>query len=153
VLALAFGPLLACGSGTEETSGQSSYEQRRAIAACGLDDGTVEHDAHLHACDPSETKKTTVCHVPPGNPANAHTICIGNPAVEHHLKNHHGDSIGACKVETPCPPPPPETPPPAGGMSGAGGAPEAPPPPPPATGGTSGGAGGAAGGFVIPPPG
>jgi hypothetical protein len=42
--------------------------------------------------------KTTLCHIPPGNPANAHTITVGNPAVKAHLA--HGDKLGACK-ETP----------------------------------------------------
>lgn len=46
------------------------------------------------ACDPADTKKTTVCHVPPGNPANAHTICVGNSAVPAHLD--HGDFLGTC---------------------------------------------------------
>jgi hypothetical protein len=46
------------------------------------------------ACDPADTKKTTVCHIPPGNPANRHTICIGNPGVPAHLA--HGDFIGSC---------------------------------------------------------
>jgi hypothetical protein len=39
-------------------------------------------------------KKTFVCHIPPGNPANAHTIHVGNPAVDAHLA--HGDSLGQC---------------------------------------------------------
>ena len=38
--------------------------------------------------------KTEVCHIPPGNPANWHTIVVGNPAVQAHLD--HGDVIGAC---------------------------------------------------------
>jgi hypothetical protein len=38
--------------------------------------------------------KTTICHIPPGNPANAHTITVGNPAVRAHLA--HGDKIGSC---------------------------------------------------------
>ena len=46
------------------------------------------------ACDPADTSKTTVCHVPPGNPANAHTICVGNAAVPAHLA--HGDFLGTC---------------------------------------------------------
>lgn len=40
------------------------------------------------------TTKVTICHVPPGNPANAHTITVGAPAVKAHLA--HGDTIGAC---------------------------------------------------------
>jgi hypothetical protein len=47
------------------------------------------------ACDPADTKKTTICHIPPGNPANAHTICVGNAAVPAHLSNH-GDFVGTC---------------------------------------------------------
>ena len=35
-----------------------------------------------------------ICHVPPGNPANAKTICIDARAVPAHLR--HGDTIGAC---------------------------------------------------------
>ena len=46
------------------------------------------------ACDPADTMKTTVCHIPPGNPANEHTICIGNPGVPAHLA--HGDFLGSC---------------------------------------------------------
>lgn len=41
--------------------------------------------------------KVTVCHIPPGNPANAHTIVVGVPAVKAHLK--HGDTLGACDSE------------------------------------------------------
>lgn len=40
------------------------------------------------------TPKVTICHIPPGNPANAHTITVGAPAVPAHLR--HGDSLGAC---------------------------------------------------------
>jgi hypothetical protein len=38
--------------------------------------------------------KTVVCHVPPGNPGNAHTIIVGNAAVPAHLA--HGDYLGEC---------------------------------------------------------
>ncbi len=38
--------------------------------------------------------KVAVCHIPPGNPANAHVIVIGAPAVPAHL--NHGDTLGAC---------------------------------------------------------
>jgi hypothetical protein len=50
------------------------------------------------ACDPADTSKTTVCHIPPGNPANAHTICIGNAAVAKHL-DKHGDFLGTCSCD------------------------------------------------------
>ncbi len=40
--------------------------------------------------------KVAICHVPPGNPANAHTICISENAVPAHLA--HGCHLGACYV-------------------------------------------------------
>ncbi len=39
---------------------------------------------------------TTICHAPPGNPGNAHTITIGKPAVRAHFANHAGDTPGPC---------------------------------------------------------
>lgn len=41
--------------------------------------------------------KVLICHIPPGNPANAHNICVGQPAVEPH-QNLHGDTIGGCSA-------------------------------------------------------
>ena len=35
--------------------------------------------------------KVTICHVPPGNDQNAHTITIGAAAAEAHLAQHEGD--------------------------------------------------------------
>jgi hypothetical protein len=65
------------------------------------------------ACDPAATQKTTICHIPPGNPANAHTLCVGTPSVDAHLA--HGDTLGECVAVQPVcedggvtPPPAPE---------------------------------------------
>ena len=110
-----FGLTVIGGCGvTSDESTMSPGEA--ALAACHLNDGTVDLSTDLHACDPQNTKKTTICHIPPGNPANAHTLCVGNAAVAAHLRNH-GDSVGACVGESPCPPPPSG----AGGASGTGG--------------------------------
>ena len=43
---------------------------------------------------PVMSEETTVCHRPPGNPANAKTLTVGASAVQAHLG--HGDSLGAC---------------------------------------------------------
>ncbi len=43
----------------------------------------------------SGVDKVTICHFPPGNPANAHTIVVGAPAVPAHLELH-GDTLGEC---------------------------------------------------------
>ncbi len=39
--------------------------------------------------------KVTICHIPPGDPANRHDLCINSNAVPNHL-NGHGDYIGEC---------------------------------------------------------
>jgi hypothetical protein len=38
--------------------------------------------------------KVAICHIPPGNPANAHTLSLPEPAIRAHLG--HGDKLGAC---------------------------------------------------------
>jgi hypothetical protein len=106
-----------CGEDDSDHDDESSVTQNlKDQAACGIDDGTVGKHDQVRACDPNNKKKTTICHVPPGNPANAHTLCIGNAAVEAHLRNHP-DYLGPCKRENPCPPPVT----PDAGTSGTGG--------------------------------
>jgi hypothetical protein len=39
--------------------------------------------------------KVKICHIPPGNPDNAHTIRVSENAVDAHLE--HGDTLGKCK--------------------------------------------------------
>ena len=98
--------LSACTTNTPGSGLSSDSEALRKaeILACGLDDDdsvTADPDAVVHACDPGDTRKTTICHIPPGNPANAHTICVGNPAAHAHVQNH-GDTLGKCPSEPPC---------------------------------------------------
>ena len=85
--------LAACGAGDDSSDNQWT----------ALDEANVDAQPQQvctpgqpdpRACDPSDTKKTTVCHIPPGNPANEHTICVGNAAVPAHLA--HGDNLGSC---------------------------------------------------------
>ncbi|MBI4411868.1 MAG: PQQ-binding-like beta-propeller repeat protein [Deltaproteobacteria bacterium] len=56
--------------------------------------------------DPENDPKVTICHIPPGNPANAHTIEIADSAWPAHL--NHGDYEGECIQEPPPPPPEPK---------------------------------------------
>ena len=41
-----------------------------------------------------EGEEVCICHIPPGNPGNAHTICVGQAAVPAHLA--HGDDPHPC---------------------------------------------------------
>jgi len=38
--------------------------------------------------------KVDICHIPPGNPENAHTINVSVNAIPAHLD--HGDRLGSC---------------------------------------------------------
>ncbi len=59
------------------------------------DDSTVNGSDNGNNGSGKGNKKITICHIPPGNPANAHTITVGKPAVFNaHIK--HGDLIGPC---------------------------------------------------------
>ena len=44
-------------------------------------------------------QKVVICHYPPGNSGNRHTIEVGQPAVSAHLA--HGDTLGPCPSEKP----------------------------------------------------
>lgn len=39
----------------------------------------------------AQQAKVIVIHVPPGNPANAHEICVSERAAAHHTAQHPGD--------------------------------------------------------------
>ena len=91
------------------------------IAACAEDDdsmyltGTEEfaiRNANGQLVCPSP-EKVLLCHIPPGNPDNAHSICVSTHAVAPH-QAHHGDPIGVCLGGGDPPPddPPPSDPPP-----------------------------------------
>lgn len=43
----------------------------------------------------SASDKVTICHFPPGNRDNAHTIVVGAAAVPAHILLH-GDTLGEC---------------------------------------------------------
>src|SRR5260370_19822451 len=89
--------LAACGGA--DSSSENSAAQRSRHGGGATKCGAVGTGSDSHACDPLDTKKTTICHIPPGNPANAHTLCVGNPAVPAHLG--HGDYLGVCQPQ-PC---------------------------------------------------
>jgi hypothetical protein len=74
------------------------------VFACDTKDCDKDKDKDKDKCkdkdkdkckdDKDKKKKVTICHVPPGNPSNAHTIRVGASAVDAHLA--HGDTLGKC---------------------------------------------------------
>src|SRR5262245_14909026 len=87
------------------TGCQSDSTVDSSLYLTGTEEGPTDLPDGGKACD---GKKVLVCHIPPGNPDNAHTICISKNAVDKHVE-HHGDLVGACESE---PETPPEEPPP-----------------------------------------
>ena len=78
------------------------------VFGCGTDDNAPDNSSVIQQltdeeCDKLDKKrnkavkghKVAICHVPPGNPANAHTIVISKNALETHL-DRHNDYIGMC---------------------------------------------------------
>lgn len=46
---------------------------------------------------PEDGHKVTICHIPPGNPDNAHAITVSVNAIPAHMA--HGDAMGDCNCE------------------------------------------------------
>jgi hypothetical protein len=74
------------------------------------DNGNMPRDAEIYVdggddcsgfpCGNNDNK-VLLCHVPPGNPGNAQTLCISPSAVAAHLENHEGDHCGPCGAGNP----------------------------------------------------
>ena len=67
---------------------------------CGFE--AQELCGDLCCCNGDDSGLVTICHIPPGNPDNAHTITISLNALAAHLA--HGDTIGECPDGGVCPP-------------------------------------------------
>ena len=56
-----------------------------------------EDDCSSFTCG-QNNDKVLLCHAPPGDPGNAHTICISPAALPAHLAEHPDDHCGPCEV-------------------------------------------------------
>jgi hypothetical protein len=61
-----------------------------------VDMGAYEYASH-DCADHNTDGQVTMCHIPPGNPNNAHTITVSENAVAAHLA--HGDYCGSCEAD------------------------------------------------------
>jgi len=87
--------MAGCGGGTlseEGSAGADSSGDALGGSSSRPNTGTAEDAPEAEEAE--EDEGVTLCHIPPGNPANAHTITVGEPAVKAHLR--HGDTLGAC---------------------------------------------------------
>jgi len=87
VLTLGF---VACGLDLDDLGGNSGSLE----GAQG--DGESEGSGDDSNDEDSDRGCVEVCHIPRGNPDNAHTICVGEPAVSAHVGRHGGDFLGRC---------------------------------------------------------
>lgn len=70
------------------------------LCVCGLVLACIQSVGADESCEPDPNGKVTICHIPPGNPGNAHTISVSPNAVDTHLR--HGDHCGECMMTTEC---------------------------------------------------
>ena len=66
------------------------------LAACAGQTNCTTPPTLPCAAFPCGGTNRLICHIPPGNPTQAHTLCIGGDAVPPHLMNH-GDYCGPCR--------------------------------------------------------
>jgi|GEM_PF-2409445 len=77
---------------------QEAYDAKDLKAAIQeLKDAMDDLKAIIKALRDAVREKVTICHIPPDNPDNAHTIIMGRSALPAHIA--HGDTIGPCGEE------------------------------------------------------
>jgi hypothetical protein len=72
------------------------YTATNATGGASVDVEEVE-GSKVRVTPNGQGQKLTICHHPPGNPSNEHTLTIGAPAWPAHQA--HGDTLGACPAE------------------------------------------------------
>ena len=92
---LVFGLIFSSGfvMAQNNNTGQSNNQSDN-----GQNNNTGQNDNNETEVNDTTVKGVVICHVPPGNLDNAHTIIVGEPAVKAHLA--HGDYLGVCDDET-----------------------------------------------------
>ncbi len=100
--------LLGCSeSGLNANSRDTFSQAQLADTSRGIaGEGGTEYPTT--DCEKTNSRKVLVCHVPPGNPDEKHTICVSeagaanghglNLADPYEVGGHGGDRLGACEV-------------------------------------------------------
>ncbi|GHG87944.1 hypothetical protein [Comamonas sp. JC664] len=95
-VAVALCALLAGGCGGSPVTDDSPDTQSPQSGGLGGKAGEeTPSDEEAPTFEEAGTGKITLCHYPPGNPANAHTLSVGAAAWPAHER--HGDTLGPCE--------------------------------------------------------
>ena len=97
-VAMALCSLLAGGCGGSPSDGDPDTQtpQSGGLGGKAGEGGPGFGDEPTYPGDDDATPgKVTICHIPPGNPANAHTISVSTSAWPAHER--HGDTLGPCE--------------------------------------------------------
>ncbi len=74
------------------------FQEREGLSPTGKIDQTTRSKINEYLTGGTTTeKKIIVCHYPPENPNNKHSLEISESALETHLA--HGDTFGACEIQ------------------------------------------------------
>src|SRR3989344_4930996 len=72
------------------------FQEKEGLFATGKIDQTTRIKINEYLAGETE-KKIIICHYPPENPSNKHSLEISESALETHLA--HGDTLGACQAK------------------------------------------------------
>ena len=84
-----------CGDGIRQLGEQCDDGNITSGDGCSLD---CRRESAACSDFPCGQGKVKICHVPPGNQQNEHTLCISRSALSAHLRNHP-DHCGPCDEE------------------------------------------------------
>jgi hypothetical protein len=94
------GLIRAFGQGT---SRRGALGLLAAAAGLGLREVSAKakhHKGKGNSKRQAQEKQVEICHCPPGNPTNCHTLTIGEKAAQQHLHQHPDDRRGPCPGQT-----------------------------------------------------
>jgi hypothetical protein len=63
---------------------------------CSFTDSVLVCAINVVCGQSGQNPRIQICHIPPGNPGNASTMCLPLPSIANHLA--HGDYLGACNI-------------------------------------------------------
>lgn len=84
-------------SGCNQSGDGPGYGEFFGRSCGGVDPVPTPTASPTATATPTPEPKVTICHIPPGNPANAQTLEVAATAVADHLA--HGDVLGACPFD------------------------------------------------------